>query len=100
MKHDPNYWIKTGFVSVKSLGKKVTIINVGKLDDLADKLESEKQLDKKDKKIFLDLESLGFDKLLGTGKVTKPMVVKVGAYSEAASRKLEDAGGEIFKAAE
>ena len=100
LKHDPDYWIKTGFTSVKALGKKVNIINVGKLDDLADKLDSEKKLEKKDKKIFLDLESLGFDKLLGTGSVTKPMVVKVGSYSEAASRKLEEAGGEILKEAE
>jgi large subunit ribosomal protein L15 len=100
VKHDPKYWIKTGFVSVKSLGKKVNIINVGKLDDLADKLESEKKLEKKDKKIFLDLESLGYDKLLGTGEITKPVVVKVASYSEAASRKLEEAGGEILKEAE
>lgn len=100
VKHDPTYWLKTGFVSARSLGKTVSIINVGKLDDLTDRLESEKKLEKKDKKIFLDLESLGFDKLLGTGSVSKPIVVKVGAYSEAASRKLEEAGGEILKEAE
>jgi large subunit ribosomal protein L15 len=100
VKHDPTYWLKKGFVSTKALGKKVSIINVGKLDDLADKLESEKKLEKKDKKIFLDLESLGYDKLLGTGEITKPVVVKVASYSEAASRKLEEAGGEILKEAE
>ena len=100
LRYDPDYWLKKGFVSVKSLGKKVNIINVGKLDGLVDKLESEKKLEKKDKKIFLDLESLGFDKLLGTGEVTKPMVVKVASYSEAASQKLEEAGGEILKEAE
>jgi large subunit ribosomal protein L15 len=100
VKHDPTYWLKHGFVSARTLGKTVNIINVGKLDDLTDRLESEKKLEKKDKKIFLDLESLGFDKLLGTGSVNKPIVVKVGAYSEAASRKLEEAGGEILKEAE
>ncbi|PVX25802.1 MAG: 50S ribosomal protein L15 [Candidatus Bathyarchaeum sp.] len=100
VKHDPTYWLKKGFVSARALGKKVSIINVGKLDDLADMLESEKKLEKKDTKIYLDLESLGFDKLLGTGIISQPMVVKVGAYSEAASRKLEEAGGEILKEAE
>ena len=100
VKHDPTYWLKHGFVSTRALGKKVNIINIGKLDDLADVLESEKKLEKKDQKIFLDLESLGFDKLLGTGAVSKPMVVKVASYSEAASRKLEEAGGEILKEAE
>jgi large subunit ribosomal protein L15 len=100
VKHDPNYWIKKGFTSAKALGKNVSIINVGKLDDLADRLESEKKLETKDNKIFLDLESLGFDKLLGTGEITKSMVIKVASYSEAASRKLEEAGGEILKEAE
>ena len=96
IKHDPTYWIKKGFVSTKTLGKKVNIINVGKLDDLVDKLESEKKLERKEKKIFLDLESLGYDKLLGTGDVIKPILVKVASYSEAASRKLETAGGQIL----
>ncbi len=100
IKYDPTYGEKKGFVSTKALGKKVSIINVGKLDDLADKLESEKKLERKEKKIFLDLESLGYDKLLGTGEIAKPMLVKVASYSEAASRKLEDAGGQILKETE
>ncbi|MHC3129609.1 MAG: 50S ribosomal protein L15 [Candidatus Bathyarchaeota archaeon] len=97
IKHDPDYFKKKGFVSTRTLGRKVSVINVGKLDDLADKLESEKKLERKDKKIFLDLESLGYDKLLGTGEIIKPMLVKVASYSEAASRKLEEAGGQILK---
>ncbi len=100
IKHDPTYWEKKGFVSTRTLGRKVSVINVGKLDDLADKLESEKKLERKDKKIFLDLESLGYDKLLGTGEIIKPMLVKVASYSEAASRKLEEAGGQILKETE
>ena len=97
LKYDPTYWEKKGFVSTRTLGKKISVINVGKLDDLADKLESEKKLEKKEKKIFLDLESLGYDKLLGTGKISKPMLVKIASHSEAASRKLEEAGGQILK---
>lgn len=100
VKHDPTYWDKKGFISTRSLGKKVNIINVGKLDDLAAKLKSAKKLEKKEKKIFLDLERLGYDKLLGTGNLATPMIVKVASYSEAASRKLEEAGGEILKESE
>jgi len=100
IKHDPTYWEKKGFVSTRTLGRKVSVINVGKLDDLADKLESEKKLERKNKKIFLDLESLGYDKLLGTGEIIKPMLVKIASYSEAASRKLEEAGGQILKETE
>ena len=97
VKHDPTYWKKKGFISARTLNKKVNIINVGKLDDLADRLESAKKLEKKENKIFVDLENLGYDKLLGTGEIIKPMLVKVASYSESASKKLEEAGGEILK---
>jgi large subunit ribosomal protein L15 len=100
VKHDPDYWLKKGFVSPRSLGKKVKVINVGKLDDLVDRLDSEKKLEKKEKKIVLDLESLGYDKLLGTGAVSKPLLVKIASYSESASKKLEEAGGQILKESE
>lgn len=100
IKYDPTYWEKKGFISTRTLGKKVKIINVGKLDALASKLESEKKVEKKDNKLFLDLESLGYDKLLGTGEVEKPLLVKVSAYSESASKKLVDVGGQIFEESE
>ena len=97
VKHDPLYWKKKGFVSTKSLGKKVNIINVGKLDELVKKLSSEKKLERKKKLVFLDLENLGYDKLLGNGKIVTPLLVKVGSYSESALKKMEEAGGEILK---
>ena len=99
VKHDPTYWLKHGFVSTKTLNSKVKIINVGKLDDLVNRLDEEKKLERQENKVVLDLETLGFDKLLGTGKVTKPVLVKVSAYSESASRKLEEAGGAILQEA-
>ncbi len=100
LRYDPDYWLKRGFVSRRTLNTKVNVINVGKLDDLVEKLETEKKLERKDNKIFLDLELLGYNKLLGTGEVAKPMVVKVGSYSESASQKLEEAGGQILKESE
>jgi large subunit ribosomal protein L15 len=97
IKNDPTYWEKKGFVSPRTLGKKVRIINVGKLDDIAEKQEVEKKLERKENMIFLNLESLGYDKLLGTGEINKPLLVKVASHSKSASRKLVDAGGAIFK---
>jgi len=100
LRYNPNYWRKIGFVSVKALGRKEKVINVGNLDDLVAKLDAEKTLERKDKKIVLDLESLGYDKLLGTGEVRTPVLVKIPAYSESASRKLEEAGGQILQETE
>ena len=100
LKNDPTYWEKKGFVSARTLNKRVRIINIGKLDDLADKLEVDKKLERKEQKIFLNLEQLGYDKLLGTGEINKPLLIKVGSYSESASKKLEEAGGAIYKEVE
>ena len=97
LRNCPTYWEKKGFVSARTLNKKVKIINIGKLDDLVTKMENEKKLERKDKKIFLDLELLGYDKLLGTGEIKKPILVKIGSFSETASEKLQEAGGAIFK---
>jgi len=97
LKYDPKYWEKKGFVPGKTLGRKANIINVGELDDLVDKLESNKKLEKREKMIFLDLEGFGYDKLLGMGEISKPVLVKVSSYSESAFKKLEEAGGQILK---
>lgn len=69
------------------------MINIGRLDQIADKFLTEKES-------FVDLERLGYTKLLGTGKLTKSVKVKVRAYSELAAQKIKDAGGMILKGSE
>jgi len=97
IKYEPDYFEKRGFTSQKALNRKFNIINVGELDELADKLATEEKLERKEKKIFLDLDKLGYDKLLGMGKIANPILVKVAANSEAAAKKIEEAGGQILK---
>ncbi|MDI6904979.1 MAG: uL15 family ribosomal protein [Candidatus Bathyarchaeia archaeon] len=92
IKYEPDYFGKRGFTSPKSLRQKVNGINVGTLDELAEKLSAEKKEDK----FFIDLESLGYTKLLGAGKVTKPLIVKVRSYSKSAAEKVKEAGGQIL----
>jgi len=97
IKYEPDYFGKGGFTSQKSLSRKINIINVGELEELADRLAVEKKLERKGKKVFLDLDKLGYDKLLGMGKITKPMLVKVASHSGEATEKVEEAGGQILK---
>ena len=97
IKYEPDYFEKRGFTSQKAISRKTNVINVGELDELAHKLTAEKKLERKQKKIFLDLDRLGYDKLLGMGKITKPLLVKVVTHSEAAAKKIEEAGGQILK---
>jgi len=49
-----------------------------------------------DGRVILDLTSLGYDKLLGGGKVNSAFGVKVANISENAKEKIQQAGGEIF----
>lgn len=97
VKYEPNYYGKRGFTSPRSLGRRVNILNVGELEELASKLAMERKLEKRGRKAFLDLDKLGYDKLLAKGRVTRPLLVKVASYSKAAARKIEEAGGKILE---
>jgi large subunit ribosomal protein L15 len=94
IKYDPDYYSKTGFTSPKSfrLRHQVNIINVGALDGLAEKFAVEQEKGK----MLVDLGNLGYSKLLGSGKIAKPLVVKVPSFSESAAEKVKEAGGEIL----
>lgn len=94
IRYEPNYFEKKGFTSPKSLRQSLKVVNVGKLDQMAGELPAEKD------RYFLNLEDLGYTKLLGTGKVTKPLTVKVASCSESASQKIREAGGEVLAEAQ
>lgn len=92
LRYEPEYFGKKGFTSPKSLRQEVKVINVGELDEVAEKLKGKE----KEGKIFVDLEVLGYTKLLGAGKVTKPLVVKVPSCSKSAAEKIKEAGGKVL----
>ena len=95
LKYMPNYFTYRGFTSPRSLLHKDNVINVGKLEEVIEKLSIENKMKNKDGKVFLDLVELGYDKLLATGRVSKPIIVNITSYSEGAAKKIEEAGGKI-----
>jgi large subunit ribosomal protein L15 len=86
---EPNYFGKHGFTSPKSLHTKVNAINLGKLDQLAQGSE-------------INLSEMGYTKLLGSGKISKPLTIQVASASKSAAEKVAEAGGKLIlpKAAE
>lgn len=92
IKYEPDYFSKRGFTSPKSLKEKIKAINVGKLDEIAEKISTEKEKGK----FFIDLGKLGYTKLLGSGRVTKALIVKVPVCSELAATKIKEAGGNVL----
>lgn len=91
IRYEPEYFGKKGFVSPKSLRKKENVINVKRLDEIAGKFSTEKE-----GKMLIDLESLGYTKLLGTGRIAKSLVVKVASCTKSAAEKIKEAGGQIL----
>lgn len=94
LRYDPDYFSKKGFYS--SRRKKVNTVNIGKLEELAMRLPAERGLEEEEGMPLLDLDKLGYNKLLGMGNLTKPFSIKVASYSESAAKKVEEAGGKLI----
>jgi large subunit ribosomal protein L15 len=91
VKYMPDHFGKRGFISPTS--KKIRAINLKDLDQMTEKLLEQKLVEKEGNKIKVDLEKIGYDKLLGSGKVTKPLIVEGKYFSKNAVKKLEESGG-------
>lgn len=96
LRYEPDYFGKNGFTSIKSLKEKTNVVNVDELDKLAERFSIEKESGK----FLIDLENLGYTKLLGMGKITRSLIVKVASYSKAAGEKIEKSGGQILTQAQ
>ncbi|RLG52367.1 MAG: hypothetical protein DRO00_05665 [Thermoproteota archaeon] len=46
--------------------------------------------------IEVDLAKAGYDKVLGMGRLSSPIIVKCKAFSESAIRKIEEVGGKAI----
>ena len=88
--HEPDYFGKHGFTSPQSLKRKENTINIKQLNELSTQTASEKG------KTNVNLTSLGYTKLLGTGKITKPLIVSVPSCSKSAEEKIKKAGGQVL----
>ncbi|WP_290597834.1 MULTISPECIES: uL15m family ribosomal protein [unclassified Archaeoglobus] len=72
-----------------------TELNAGDLDEIVEKL-AELGIAEKEGEIFkVDLTELGYSKLLGNGRVTKKIEVRVFEATPKAVEKIEAAGGKV-----
>ncbi|UCG95549.1 MAG: uL15 family ribosomal protein [archaeon] len=85
MKEKPNHYGRRGFK--KRRKKVVGAINLKSLNLLAEKLGKKN----------LNLAELGYQKVLGTGKVTNPLEIEAEIFSQKAKLKIEEAGGKAIQ---
>jgi len=93
VKYEPDYFGKHGFKPPRR--RKANAINVGELDEKISELLKEKKAGKKEDGFHIDLHQIGYDKLLGSGQVTYPLIIKVDSYSKTAEEKVRKAKGRI-----
>jgi len=77
--------------------KRRSVTSVGQLEDLLAHRDFAHAISEQEGKKLLDLQALGFTKLLGSGKVQVPILVKINSFSKSAAAKIEAAGGRIEK---
>jgi large subunit ribosomal protein L15 len=90
--YEPGYFGKHGFTSPQSLKLKERTLNLEKLQELSQAFPLEEG------KSRVDLTKLGYTKLLGSGQITKPVIVTIASFSKTAAEKIKEAGGEIVQA--
>ena len=97
VKYCPDYFGKHGFKQPPEITPHFKEINVGTIDEKIEEWVREGKAEYRDGKYYVDLLSLGYSKVLGSGKVTKPIVVKAAVFTESAIKKLKEAGGDAIE---
>lgn len=89
------YFGKFGFVS-KTPKVKINAVNVSYIEQHLNKFLSNSLITKENGFYFVELEKLGFNKLLGDGRVSLKFKVKVPYASKSAIEKVKKAGGDVI----
>ena len=81
IKYDPEHFGKVGFNIPYS--RKIKAISLKEIDIFA----------KRHNKREINVSELGYDKVLGSGRLTQPLIIKASMFVEKAKQKIEKAGG-------
>ncbi|MBD3204615.1 50S ribosomal protein L15 [Candidatus Woesearchaeota archaeon] len=89
-----DYLGKHGFTPVNR--KIVKTVNINHIQQKLDTLLSEEKIEKQKDSYVIDLDKLGYDKLLSKGEVTSKLKIKVKKASSSVIDKVKKAGGEVI----
>ncbi len=91
---DEVYFGKRGFTSKSRRAKDVTI-NLNLLEEMVPGLIAAKNAVKEGAFVAIDLEKIGYTKLLGSGSVETKLKITVPYASAGAIARVKEAGGEV-----
>lgn len=99
VKYAPDWYGSHGFARPPNLVARWITMNVGELDEKIEDLVKQGVAVKVGDEYHVDLLSIGVNKLIGEGRVTKRLVVRVLAASKKAVAKIKQAGGQVVTSA-
>jgi large subunit ribosomal protein L15 len=91
LKTNRHYFGMHGFKRAPCLSKAKVTVNIRDLE----KLESGDHVNVLKDKVRVDLNAMGIDKILGTGRPTRKYEVTVSSASKRAVEKIEEKGGKV-----
>jgi len=96
MQEDPRYFGKWGFKRPQKLLEAVNAVNIGDIDEAADRLVARGLATMTGKKYNIDVSKLEIDRILGSGKVSRKLnLTGVKFITSKAREKVTGAGGTL-----
>lgn len=96
VKYCPDYFGHHGFKRPQSVVCQKSTMNLSEVELALPQLVKDGAATQKDGKWTVDLTKMGVDKLLGSGKISTPLKIKVAEASAKAKEKLKAAGGDLI----
>jgi large subunit ribosomal protein L15 len=95
VKYLPDHFGRHGFKRPQNVVSAKLTINLFKVDEYINKMVKDEKIKKVKNKYEINLEELGYDKLLGSGTITNPVTITIKEATEKAIQKVKDAGGSV-----
>lgn len=96
IKYFPDWYGKRGFTYPVRMKEEFRTINVGELSEIVKRMEAQGRIEKDGDIYVINLPSLGYNKLLGRGRVDIKLKVFVYKATKEAIDKIKDVGGEVI----
>ena len=96
LQDDPHYFGKWGFKRPQKLLENISVVNIGEIDEAAERLVARNVATKTGKAYSIDVSKLGVDRILGSGKVNRKLnLTGVKSITPGARGKVTAAGGTL-----
>jgi len=100
VKYAPNWFGKHGFTQPPPIVKEVKGINLGEINEIARELKEKNSAITEDGLVVIDVSKLGYNKVLGRGKIDIPVKIITPYITEKAKEKIEAVGGKVVVTSE